>query len=250
MPGGVDGRKMSGITRKLFIPIILAAVLPGGCGTEGGGAMNPIDPGFDEPGPPSVTVVFPDGGERLAGEILIEWMADDPDPGETELLAIMVEFSADLGRTWKEVLNPHGNTGGLDWDLGPMEEGDEYLVRVTAFDTSGLSATDTSDSAFAVIGGIFIEDATGLQWNITHAVEVFGMVVENWGHGLGPDAILSVNDPRFISPGDPDYPPPALMTPVIGVEIGGDARAYPLSTMSGHEVVNDLFGDEALAVIY
>ena len=40
------------------------------------------------------------------------------------------------------------------------------------------------------------------------------------------------------------------MTQIIGVEIGGDARAYPISTISMREVVNDWFGDEALAVVY
>ncbi len=228
----------------------LIAVLLGGCGTEEGGAMNPMDLGADEPEPPSVVVTFPNGGERLGGEIGIKWTAEDPDPGETELLAIMVEFSADLGRTWKEVLNPGGNTGSLEWDLSLVEEGSSYLISVTAVDTSGLSASDMSDATFSVVAGIFIEDSTGLLWDITHAVEVYGMDVEYWGHGLGPDAILPVNDPQFFSPGDPEYPPSTLMTQIIGVEIGGDARAYPISTISMREVVNDWFGDEALAVVY
>lgn len=241
---------MSELTSRLLLPIILAAVLLGGCGTEEGGAMNPLDPGCDVPEQPSVTVVFPNGGELLEGRIRIEWTADDPDPGDTELLAVVVEFSSDSGVSWREIFNRGGNTGGLDWDLGLMEAGDEYLVRVTAVDTSGLSAFDTSDSTFSVAGGIFIEDATGLRWNITHAVEVYGMAAKNWRYGLGPDAILPVNDPQFLSPGDPDYPSANLMTQVIGVEIGGDARAYPISAISRHEVVNDRFGDEALAVIY
>ena len=230
--------------------MILAAVLLGGCGTEEGEAMNPMDPGIDEPEPPSVTVTFPNGGEQLEGSSRIEWTADDPDPGETELLDILVEFSADSGGSWREIFNPRKDTSSLFWDLGLVEKGDEYLVRVTAFDTSGLSASDTSDSTFSVVAGIFIEDATGLQWDITHAVEVYGMVVEYWGHGLGPDAILPINDPQFLSPGDPEYPPSTVMTQIIGVEIGGDARAYPIPAISWHEVVNDQFGDEALAVIY
>ena len=241
---------MSEFTRKLLLPMTLAAVLLGGCGTEEGGAMNPMDLGADEPEPPSVVVTFPNGGERLAGEILIEWTADDPDPGETELLTVMVEFSPDAGGSWSEIINRGGNSGGLDWDVDLMEQGDEYLVRVTAVDTSGLSGSDTSDSTFSVGARIFIEDSTGLQWDITHAVEVYGMVVEYWGHGLGPEAILPINDPQFLSPGDPEYPPSTLMTQIIGVEVGGDARAYPIPTISWHEVVNDQFGDEALAVVY
>ncbi len=37
---------------------------------------------------------------------------------------------------------------------------------------------------------------------------------------------------------------------VIGVEISGDARAYPLRLMRWHEVVNDVVGGEPIAVTY
>ncbi len=37
---------------------------------------------------------------------------------------------------------------------------------------------------------------------------------------------------------------------VIGVVINGDARAYPLSTMSAHEIVDDDVGGQAIAVTW
>ena len=37
---------------------------------------------------------------------------------------------------------------------------------------------------------------------------------------------------------------------VIGIEISGDARAYPLRLMRWHEVVNDVVGGESIAVTY
>ncbi len=37
---------------------------------------------------------------------------------------------------------------------------------------------------------------------------------------------------------------------VIGIEIGGEARAYPLRLMRWHEVVNDVVGGEPIAVTY
>ena len=39
-------------------------------------------------------------------------------------------------------------------------------------------------------------------------------------------------------------------TRVLGVEIDGIARAYPVSVMSRHEVVNDDFGGKAYAVLW
>ncbi len=248
MPGGVDGRKMIKLTSRLILPLFLAALIISGC--EDTGAMDPVDAGPYEPDPPSVTVLFPNGGESLSGGVRVEWAAEDPDPGETELLEVTVEVSADAGMSWTELFKPRSNTGSLDWDVDPMENGYDYLVRVTVIDTSGLADSDVSDSTFSVTDGILIEDITGLEWNITYAVETYGMAVENWGHGLGPDAIKPINEPLFLSPGDRGYPSSMQMTQVIGVDIGGDARAYPISTLSWHEVVNDRFGDEMLAVIY
>jgi len=37
---------------------------------------------------------------------------------------------------------------------------------------------------------------------------------------------------------------------VVGVKIGGDARAYPISTLSRHEIVNDNSADIPFAVTW
>ena len=39
-------------------------------------------------------------------------------------------------------------------------------------------------------------------------------------------------------------------TPVLGVFLEGEARAYPVDLMDGHEIVNDSFGGEAYAVLW
>lgn len=37
---------------------------------------------------------------------------------------------------------------------------------------------------------------------------------------------------------------------VVGVEIGGDSRAYPVPTLSRHEIVNDTVGGMPIAVTW
>lgn len=37
---------------------------------------------------------------------------------------------------------------------------------------------------------------------------------------------------------------------ILGVEIGGDARAYPIRILSRHEVVNDVVGTKPIAVTW
>lgn len=63
---------------------------------------------------------------------------------------------------------------------------------------------------------------------------------------LSPEEALAQGEasPRFCSDGDCTYPQTDEF--VFGVEIDGDARAYPLRIMNWHEMFNDVFGHTAL----
>ncbi len=66
--------------------------------------------------------------------------------------------------------------------------------------------------------------------------------------GLPRDGIPSIDDPKFISVGSiRDIDP---REPVIGVEIGGEAKAYPLRVLVWHEIVNDIVGGIPVVVTY
>ena len=73
--------------------------------------------------------------------------------------------------------------------------------------------------------------------------------------GLRPDAVRAVDDPAFGPDWDgidlPDgYRRDGGLTDdrvVVGVERAGTARAYPLSVLARHEVVNDVFGPRSEA---
>lgn len=66
--------------------------------------------------------------------------------------------------------------------------------------------------------------------------------------GLSKDGIPSIDDPRFVSAGDATDIP--TNEPVIGLELNGDARAYPLRILIWHEIVNDVVGGIPVAVTY
>ena len=65
----------------------------------------------------------------------------------------------------------------------------------------------------------------------------------------GKDSIPAIRSPEFVSADDaeswmePDEP-------VIGIEIDGDARAYPTAMLSRHEIVNDTVGGASIAVTW
>lgn len=66
---------------------------------------------------------------------------------------------------------------------------------------------------------------------------------------LPRDAIPAIDDPEFLDAAEADdyYDPDEL---VIGVEFAGDARAYSVPYLSGHEIVNDTVGGRKIAVTW
>ncbi len=66
--------------------------------------------------------------------------------------------------------------------------------------------------------------------------------------GPPKDGIPAINDPDFV----PVSQVTALddRDPVIGLEINGDARAYPLGVLMRHEIANDIVGGKPVAVTY
>ena len=71
-------------------------------------------------------------------------------------------------------------------------------------------------------------------------------------YGIGRDTIASIDEPEFRAADDPMLAERGVgrETPVLGIEVTGEARAYPVSVMRRHEVVNDRFGGEAFAVLW
>ena len=65
--------------------------------------------------------------------------------------------------------------------------------------------------------------------------------------GPAKDGIPSIDDPKFVSAAQAEYDD---REPVIGLEINGCARAYPLSILIYHEIANDVVGGIPVAVTY
>ena len=80
--------------------------------------------------------------------------------------------------------------------------------------------------------------------------------LENFQYGIGRDTIPSIDHPVFVNPDDPrllqrwkrfvDGRIERLK--IIGYESNGIARAYPISLLSRHELVNDDFAGNPVTV--
>ncbi len=60
--------------------------------------------------------------------------------------------------------------------------------------------------------------------------------------------IVSEDDPTFVAPEEAHWV--AANTPVIGLVLGDQARAYPVHLVERHQVVNDRVGDKAIAILF
>src|SRR6266849_6475828 len=66
--------------------------------------------------------------------------------------------------------------------------------------------------------------------------------------GPPPDGIPAIDRPAFIALEQATWLTPK--EPVLALEIGGDARAYPLQILMWHEIVNDTVGGKPVVVTY
>lgn len=98
--------------------------------------------------PPSVTVLYPNGGESLnsGSTIDILWTATDPNG----VVYVNVHVSFDNGATWQPVALNYYNGGTLPWTI-PNRPTTQALVRVQALDFANNVGSDVSDSQFTVV---------------------------------------------------------------------------------------------------
>jgi hypothetical protein len=66
--------------------------------------------------------------------------------------------------------------------------------------------------------------------------------------GPPKDGIPAILNPTFVRPGEVDFLKPD--DEVIGVQSGGEARAYPIKILTWHEVVNDTVNGVPIVVTF
>ncbi|MBM4438077.1 MAG: DUF3179 domain-containing protein [Actinobacteria bacterium] len=85
-------------------------------------------------------------------------------------------------------------------------------------------------------------------WNTNFQVSLVN-VADLTSGGVPRDGIPPIDEPRFVATAEAD----AWMKgrePVVALEVGGAAKAYPLQILTWHEIVNDLAGDVPVAVTF
>lgn len=100
--------------------------------------------------------------------------------------------------------------------------------------------------AFIVLGrGLFNTTRNGWKTDFSNSAIDLDEVISG---GVPRDGIPPIDNPRFLSVGQVDDLSP--QSPVIAIEIAGDARAYPLEVLTSHEIVNDVVGELPVVVTF
>ena len=108
-----------------------------------------------------------------------------------------------------------------------------------------LGTLATLALVLTALGGISAA-AQGLRTDTTKALVPLDEIVSG---GPPPDGIPAIDRPVFVAPAAADaWLRP--QEPVLALEVGGDARAYPLQILMWHEIVNDTVGGRAVAVTF
>lgn len=115
------------------------------------------------------------------------------------------------------------------------------LLLVTSGLAVGLQGAAAGPEPPAAAEGEFMTTADGTRYTVDP-----DRLRQGCPGGL--DCIPSIDDPRFQSADEADWLEPSDQ--VIGVEIDGEARAYPLRILNVHEIVNDRLAGEPIAVTY
>jgi subtilisin family serine protease len=97
---------------------------------------------------PTVTVIYPNGGEIVSGMCNIAWNASDLDG---DPLIVDIEYSDDNGATWYTIITGTSNTGSFLWNTNTVPEGSQYLIRITVSDGFGGTNQDQSDNVFVIV---------------------------------------------------------------------------------------------------
>ncbi len=145
-----------------------------------------------------------------------------------------------------------GPTGKPNWVLGRRKR---RLLGIVA----GLAVAATVIVALAVVPGgqPSSQRSAGEAHTTASSGDVRGLVTRHIRVTVSPSNIRAVVSKDSIPALDqPDLAPVAEIDflkpqePVVEIEVGGEARAYPLEIMTWHEIVNDVVGGTPVAVTF
>lgn len=140
-----------------------------------------------------------------------------------------------------------GGQGGRDAALAP---GDEAPGPTNPSDTRRCPEGQNLFAGSTDVREAPMDDSARFPWEVDDPAVVDGFDLNRViSGGPPPDGIPSIDAPCFEPVGSADQWLED-QSPVMTLEVGDEVRAYPLSIMTQHEIVNDVVAGEPLVVTY
>ncbi|UCF06059.1 MAG: T9SS type A sorting domain-containing protein, partial [bacterium] len=97
--------------------------------------------------PPTVTVVYPNGGEEIetGDTVYVEWIATD----NRWVDSVSIYFSENAGASYELLAHSEPNDSTFMWET-PSMLSDSCLIWIVAYDPGTLTGDDVSDSLFCI----------------------------------------------------------------------------------------------------
>lgn len=83
---------------------------------------------------------------------------------------------------------------------------------------------------------------------VDESFDLTGLTVQLSQGGLGKDGVPAITDPAIVAIADAEAWPEDAR--IVGVEINGETRGYPLAILNWHECINDTLGGVPIAVTF
>lgn len=152
-----------------------------------------------------------------ADSALIRWLPDE----DTEIVARL-----------ETLTGAHPGPGWFDWVVWRQAH-----PEIAAYPGYAVFLAD-------LLAGIDPKVRRFIRADVPHEIRLEEIV---WG-GVTVDGIPALDNPAMIRADTPGYL--NADDPVFGMEINGDARAYPLRIVNWHEMVNDIVGGVPVSLAY
>lgn len=131
------------------------------------------DPFTSDPLPPTVTIIYPNGGEHLSGEVNISWTANDDnyisgfdfDETHEDNLNISIYYYNETKSDW-DFIDYSTNNGLYTWDTTKVHDGMNYRIKINTTDESNNTGSDISSYPFVInnaglyVSNVIITDTT------------------------------------------------------------------------------------------
>jgi hypothetical protein len=160
-------------------------------------------------------------------------MRGEPDvvPGLIQVMRFMRDDEV-IDQTLAALTGEEPGKGWSEWML--WQQAHPEIRPFEGFDAFKADTMAVIDPSFRLF----------LQPGVAHEIRLEEIV---WG-GVKKDGIPALTGPKLIAPADATYLTDDEL--VFGVEINGDARAYPLRILDWHEMLNDTVGGVPVALAY